>query len=161
MSQAAAVAAWTLQGLFGRMLGAMFSNHVKRLILLSSLAAYMNNIKNPDNAVVTTLNELFKLSKSPAALKLPMQMSPQLWGKFDEAVLKEAGIECDKFCQLHEERVVIAQLRIIASRLIQYMPNWLKYDSNERIKKDIINLMLNAEKFTPGKTPASTTAAAN
>lgn len=139
--------AWSFRRFVEGLLSKAFSDDIKRLIFLSSLAAYMENVTNPDNHTVNTLNELFSLSKSSAALKLPMQSHSKIWGSFDIRELNSSGIECKNMCELKNRKLTVPQLRIVASRLIRYMPKWLMYSSKENMKKDIFKLMQNIEKL--------------
>lgn len=146
MSRTAA-APWSFKALMEAFFSRAFSDDMKRLIFLSSLTAYLDNITNPNNTLVNNLNELFSLSKHPNSFKLPMQLNSKIWGTLDQTDFTHSGVECESLRDLRKQRLTIPQLRIVSRRIINRMPKWLMYSSKENMKKDIFKLMLNAEKL--------------
>ena len=125
----------------GSMLGRFLTPRAKRLIFLSSLTAYIKDVHDPDNATLEKINEMFSLSENTSALKFPMQVSTRIWGGFDTAELKYAGVNCSTLSEVGSQKLAISQMRIVANRLIKYMPDWLRYESNESMRQDIFKLL--------------------
>ena len=124
-----------------RFLERVLSKRTRKLIFLSSLAGYMQNVTNPDNEMVEKINELFSLTRNPGAMKLPIQMNAKIWSAFDEAVLERARVKDCNLSGISETKVSIAQLRIVANQLIDTVPSWLIYGSREAMRQDIYKLL--------------------
>ncbi len=115
---------------------------IKRLIFLSSLAAYIRDLDQPDIETLKKINEIMCLSGNAEALKFPMKIHTRIWGNFDTERLSCDGINCRSLKNFRLVGLPRSQMRIIANRLIDYMPVWLKYKSREAIRQDIYMLFL-------------------
>lgn len=124
------------------LLNRVLPDPIKRMIFLSSLAAYIRNLDEPDKELLQKLNEILLLSSNAEALRLPMEIHSKIWGKFDTNRLRCDGINCSNMRDFKLEGLPKSQMRIVANRLIDYMPSWLKYHSREGIRQDIYRLFL-------------------
>lgn len=131
--------------LFTWLLGKMLPDQIKRMIFLSSLAAYVRNLNQPDIETLEKLNEILLLSNNAEALRLPMEISSKIWGKFNIEQLKSAGASFDEENNLSMQGLQKSQMRIVANRLIDHMPKWLKYQSKEGTRQDIYKLFLSLD----------------
>ena len=124
-----------------KFLGYVLSDRTRKMIFLSSLAGYIQNITNPDNQMVEKINELFSLSRNPSALKLPIQMNAKIWSAFDQSRLVKADLKGVCLSDVCDTRLSIPQLRIVANQLIDSVPKWLIYGSREAMRQDIYKLL--------------------
>ena len=126
---------------------------IKRLVFLSSLAAYVRDVKNPDQEMLEKLNEVLMLSSDPQALKLPMQINSVIWGKFNMDDIKVIGDQKHSSDSLSMSGLQRSQTRIMANRLIDYMPEWLRYQSKEKMRQDIYRLFLCMDQMKSKNNP--------
>lgn len=124
---------------FGRRL----KNETKRMIFLSTLTGYLKDSSHPDPVMLEKLNELFSLSTSSKALEFPMTIHSKIWGKFDIVKLNCIGVECKVPTDIDSSRLAFSQRRRIATEMINFVPEWLKYGSVANMQNDIIKLLLN------------------
>lgn len=117
-------------------------DQIKRMIFLSSLAAYIRDLHKPDKETLERLNDLLLLSSNVEALRLPMEIQSKIWGSFDVQRLQCDGIQCQSLRNFELKGLAKSEVRIVANRLIEHMPTWMKYQSKEGIRQDIYRLFL-------------------
>jgi hypothetical protein len=102
---------------------------VKRMILLSSLIAYIANTSDPEREFVRNINDALKLTRgSDASLEFPIRLSRVFWGNrqlFEQEFQALTG----RTSLLEKER---AALRVAAM-----VPDWFAYGKREEIAHDI------------------------
>ncbi len=121
------------------------SPRIKRMIYLSSLTAVLNDTQELDRQVAIKLNELLHLANTgTSSLKLPVHLSKVIWA--NRSILEDsiqairASFEtreinhqqedyCRNFCQYS-----------CIDKIINFTPEWIKYDTDEKIKSDIASL---------------------
>lgn len=130
---------------FVRFLGSVLSPSAKRMIFLSSLAAHLKNVNNPDRDLLEKLNELMSLSKDSSALRLPMLMQARIWDSFDVSEIKQLNAPVKTLAEVPGSRLSMAQLRILSIRIIRHIPKCLHYDSTEMMRQDIFKLVKNSQ----------------
>lgn len=117
-------------------------DRIKRLVFLSSLAAYVRDFDQPDDDTLYKLNEILSLSTNADALKLPMYIHTRIWGSFDVSRLKSCGLELKTMKNIRLDQMEQSQMRVVANRLIDYAPSWLRYQTKEYTRQDIYHLFL-------------------
>ena len=124
-------------------LGKVLPDSIKRMIFLSSLAAYIRDLNQPDKETLQKLNEILMLSANAEALRFPMEISSKIWGRFNTESLD--GIQCGQAHAFSLKGLHKSQMRIVANRLIDHQPRWLKYQSKEGTRQDIYKLFLSLD----------------
>lgn len=110
-------------------------NRTKRLIFITSLGARMKNTETFDNATLHKLNQVMTLSSNESALKLPVQLSRAIWRGKSSYEIFNADVQ---------ETIKAARIKEMAVRAIKAMPAWLRYDRDENIEKDVVQLLSNS-----------------
>lgn len=133
----------------------LFPDRIKRMIFLSTLAAHIRDLQQPDAETLSKLNDILLLSSDAKALRFPMEFHSRIWGKFNPVCLRKEGIAVDSICGLQTRGLAKSELRIVANRLIDYMPAWLKYQSKEGIRQDIYKLFFGLELIVDNASSAA------
>lgn len=116
----------------GKLLNVCLPERMKRMMLVSSLAAYISRKKELDLSQLTKLNEDFKLCTLETALFFPVSISKALWhGRMISEVSKEMFQKAD---------VSEGKLSVIAQRIKASVPFWLRYDELQ-LSEDIKHLL--------------------
>lgn len=136
------------EGWLVRLLGAALPDYAKRILFLSSLAAHMNNVSNPDRELMEKLNELMSLSKDTGALRLPMLLHGKMWDTLDISELKQLDTPIKSLTEVPGAKLKMAQVRILAARIIRHIPKCLHYDSKEAMRNDIYRLMKHSQELS-------------
>ena len=131
-----------------RFLNWLLPDKIKRMIFLSSLAAYIRDLQKPDKETLKKLNEILLLCSNEEALRFPIEIHSKIWGRFDIECLQQSGIDVSNMREFHTRGLAKSEMRIVANRFIDYMPVWLKYQSKESIRQDIYRLFLGLEVIT-------------
>jgi len=104
---------------------------VKRLIFISSVIGLIKNIKDPDIEILNKINELFNLSTDNKVLKLPIYFKYYIWTSFkrgaDESVIKN----------INNSDIEISNVNIFIKKILNDIPSWLNYGTNELIISDL------------------------
>lgn len=122
---------------FTRLLARHLPKRTKRLIFLASFSARLKGSNNFDNATLKKLNEVMALASSDSSIKLPVHLSRAIWN--GKTVL-----------DICDENVCIApygntHVRMLAQRVINVMPAWLRYGDESVIKEDVSKLLDNRD----------------
>ena len=116
---------------------------IKRVIYVSSILALIEQINNPDDALLAKLNEILDLGKYPASAGLPMFCAKSLiW------------VNCETYTvELHGKTIPITELAkeprqeednmIVGRYFSNIVPKWLKYGSDDLMTRDISLLLAN------------------
>ena len=132
------------QGFMGRMftgfLNTVLSSENKRIIFLSSLTAFLRDTSDPDRQTLERLNEIFRLSSQPDALRFPMIAQKRIWKAIDIKDIQVPGITVGNEC-VDGKRPPVAQLRILANQVLDQCPDWLRYGSKSQMRKEVISLL--------------------
>lgn len=117
----------------------------KRLILLSSLTGYINNVHTMEKALSERLNELLNISNKSNSLVVPIMYSSRIWYQINPInELKEKGIYCyDIKSFIQNNRNNFRNIRILSDILVKLTPEHLMYSSKHRMRKDIFKLLTN------------------
>lgn len=109
-------------------------DHMKRLVLISSLAAKMKNQRELDPQTMEKLNRLMHLCTSEKAMQLPAVIAPVIWDEpLDDirpALAKQAK---------GDDSV----LRDVVQRVVQRMPKGLRYTADGGVERDLYRLFSN------------------
>jgi hypothetical protein len=109
----------------------------KRLIFLASFSARLKGSNNFDSATLKKLNEAMALASSDSSIKLPVHLSRAIWDG------KTVFDICDEnVCSAPFDT---AHVRLLAQRVIDAMPSWLRYGEEAVIKEDISKLLDNRD----------------
>lgn len=119
-------------------------NRTKRLIFVSSFLAHIQNCNSTDKAIISKLNTLLHLSSDDKALVWPMQLHEKIWGDIKiEKILHDKGIEISDIDKIAHVQFMSRKVRLLSEDIVKAMPEWLKYDSNTRMRGDIMKLFNN------------------
>lgn len=128
----------------GKLLGKVLPNRTKRLIFVSSFLAHIQNCNSTDKSIISKLNTLLHLSGDDKALVLPMQLHERIWGDINiEKILHDKGIEVSNIDKIIHVQFMSKKIRTLSEDIVKVMPEWLKYDSNTRMKTDLVKLFNN------------------
>ena len=119
----------------------MLSNHMKRLVFISSLVGLVYQVKDADMKVITKLNNVFKLADHAEAMQLPVRVKSVIWKDKDLNVLGKSGKV------IHLSDVQLAKLEKedverLSTQVASQAPWWLKYSDYEAMKADVVKLFL-------------------
>lgn len=132
------------QTLSGRILEKILPDRTKRLIFVSSFLAHIQICDSSDRNLISKLNLLLDLSADDNALVLPMQWHERIWSDVHvDKILHDKGIEISNINQILEIEFMSPKVRTLSEDIIKAMPKWLKYDSNTRMRSDLIKLFRN------------------
>lgn len=123
---------------------------IKRMIFLSSLLAYIQGTKSPDQHLVQKLNHLLKLSNNDKSAMVPPLLNEKIWGGIVSRTepLGRSGLVLSDLSEIKDYKVFTYQSRFISDRIIRRTPNWLRYGSNKQIKEDLIVFFNNLHQFS-------------
>lgn len=128
-------------------LNTLLPDRIKRMIFISSLAAHIKEVSNPDKVLIGKLNKLLELSSSDGALKLPMSAHQRIWHNLEPNTIYASTRQSDSpltsLSELQSHRLPPQQLRIVSEQIIKFTPDWLRYGSNRQIRSDLMRLFSN------------------
>ncbi len=111
--------------LFCEVLEAVVPNRTKRLIVISSLCPVVSDEPDVSTEYLTMLNTQLSLCREENALQLPLNMSQAIWKQFID----------------NESTLENKDPTYLASRIITYVPEWLKYDKDAVILDEVQTLL--------------------
>lgn len=115
------------------------------MIFLSSLAAYIKDIKAPPLAVLEKFNDIMMLSSNPNALMFPIEIKSKIWANLKPEDFEKLRGGCNTFADLEVKRLNPVEKRIISSAIINKAPKCLLYSSFINIRKDIYRMFDNMD----------------
>ena len=113
-------------------IGKVLPNNTKRIVLLSTLAANIVDIKYGDDEIIHKLNDLLLLCNDDNALKLPITLSKVIW-KYDDT-----GELSNIYYRYNNSTFIV---KGIVTKIISKIPKWLMYDNTDIVKIDIEELL--------------------
>ena len=126
------------------LLDKVLPDRTKRLIFFSSFLAHIQICDYSDKSLINRLNLLLNLSKDDSALVFPMHLHNQIWSKLHiDKILEEKGIDITDVNQISKIEFMSPKVRTLSEDIIKVMPDWLRYDSNTRMRSDLIKLFKN------------------
>lgn len=144
------------EGILKRMMNSFLEGFLpaktKRMILLSSLLAYIQGTKSPDQQLVCKLNHLLKLSNNDKSIMVPPLLNERIWGDVVSRTepLSKDGFMLSELSEIKDFKVFSYRSRFISDRIIRRTPSWLRYGSNKQIREDLIALLTNLHQFSIG-----------
>lgn len=129
-----------LHYVFSLLLAKLLSSRIKRMMFISSLYAYIKQIKTPDEEIALKLNQVMCLSSKEDALMLPMALSKYIWRNGGNIHCSTEEVQMDKLSETLRRVDSLAQQRIISEQVIQNTPQWLQYGSHRRMRYDLMEL---------------------
>lgn len=104
----------------------------KRLILMSSLIAYLTDNDKPEESFIRNLDKALKLSRGGEnALEFPVRLSKVFWGN-REVFHREIEVLANRQALLiDKERAAIS--------IVQRIPQYFIYESPQRVVDDIVS----------------------
>jgi hypothetical protein len=127
-------------------LGRVLPKRVKRMIFVSSFIAHIQNCRqsNSNKTLLSKLNLLMQLSADDKALDLPMRLHNRIWGNIHvEEILRYKNLEITSIDEIVHMEFATPQIRTISEEIVKATPEWLKYDSNTKMRADLIKLFKN------------------
>lgn len=126
-----------VSGLFGASLTGLLrvslSERTKRLIFLASFSARIKGQTNFDSETLHKLNKVMALASNDEAVRLPVHLSRAIWrGRTIHEIADQAVLSAS----FDKER-----LQQFASRVLEAMPKWLRYGSDDVIRDDLAKLL--------------------
>ncbi len=139
-------------GFFTRIFTKILDNYLppkfKRLIYVSSILGLIQQMQDPDMALVKKLNDTLKLAHFPDAYAFPMYIKSVIW----------RGAMFDQVCLHTNETVPIGELMkqdlnskdctAIGEYFASQTPEWLKYASIEVMVNDVVRLIKQLRQFS-------------
>lgn len=127
---------------------------IKRMIFLSSLLAYIQGTKNPNQQLVYKLNHLLKLSNNDKATMVPPLINERIWGNLvsRSEPFGKNGLLLSDLSEIRDYEVFAYHSRFISDRIIRRTPTWLRYGSNKQIREDLLALLNNLHQYSTGCT---------
>jgi len=127
------------------------SDKIKRLIFISSVFGLIKQIKEPDDFLVSKLNEVFIIAKFPDAVMFPMYIKNLIWHElYNMPIVLENKtlniIGCGNVNINHSDELAIANY------IVNHSPKWLRYANIEAMKEDILTLFKNLQFITAAKS---------
>lgn len=145
------------KSIFNFLLDKLLPNFAKRTILLSSLVGCIVDIPRSIDVIddketislVNKLNNLFNLSKSTVGLASPMIIHHLVWhGLFKETLIfTRTKLEITSLADLSKHKLNTVEKRIVANKVLDSIPKWLRYNSRNKIRADLITLFDNVDDF--------------
>lgn len=113
-------------------LACIVPTQVKRMMMVSSLAAYLSRKTELDMGTLMRLNERFKLCTLESALQLPILLARTFWhGRLISEVVKDTVLRQD---------LGPGKISVVAGRIKESIPVWMRYDEQE-MTADIYQLL--------------------
>lgn len=116
---------------------------VKRMVFISSLAAYIKQLDEVDDYMADQLNLILGLTDDSRNLRLPMHFSTSLWKGSDKELLETA--HCSRISDLTLRGLTLSESRKVANIIISRAPKWLIYTSKTKLREEIYKLFLSLE----------------
>lgn len=113
-------------------IGKVLPNNTKRIVLLSTLAANIVDIKYGDDEIIHKLNDLLLLCNDDNALKLPITLSKVIWKHDDTGELSNI------YYRYNNSTFIVKD---VITKIISKIPKWLMYDNTDIVKIDIEELL--------------------
>lgn len=132
------------ENLIPTLLGKLLPKRAKRIIFVSSFIAHIQNCQNPDKTLLNKLNLLLELSGDYNALDLPMRLHNKIWGNIEiSKILEDKNISIFSSDQVVQVEFLTSQIRTVSEQIVKATPEWLRYDSNTKMRSDLIKLFKN------------------
>lgn len=122
-------------------LGKVLSKRTKRIIFVSSFIAHIQNCQSSNKTLLSKLNTLMELSSDDNALDLPMRFHNRIWAnaQIDE-IFREKNLQLLSINEIVHMEFSSPQIRTMSEQIVKTTPDWLKYDSNTKMRADLIKL---------------------
>lgn len=142
----------TVSPLWVKFLNDFLPNRIKRLIFLSSLLAYIQGTKNPDEELVCKLNQLLQLSHSSKSAMVPSMLNERIWAGVvsRDKPVANTGVVLSRLHEIQDYKILTHQARTVSDNIIKNIPYWLKYGSNKQMRSDLVKLLTNVNKLSHG-----------
>lgn len=138
----------TKQPFVPTILDKILSKRAKRIIFVSSFIAHIQNCRSSDKTLLNKLNLLMQLSADDNALDLPMRLHNKIWGNIQlDEILREKNIPLSSIDEIVNFEFITPQIRTISEQIVKATPFWLRYDSNTKMRADLIKLFQNMRKL--------------
>lgn len=132
------------ESLTAKVLGLLLPNRAKRLILISSFIAHIQNNDHPDKELLSKINKLLKLCNSDGALLAPMVLHAKVWD--NETILEslaQKNFRVSDLSEIASFNLTNTQIRTLSEQIVALTPSWLIYGSKTRIKHDLTHVFGN------------------
>jgi hypothetical protein len=115
-----------LQQIFFGSMSALMSNHVKRMIFITSLYCYVERLDSLREEALVKLNRAMPMARSGNALRFPAAMRNIVWGDTQvESVLDH---------HLLKEDIPDQLVALKAEEIVNLTPRWIRYPRNSMIR---------------------------
>ena len=100
-------------------------------------------------SLVNKLNNLFHLSKSTVGLASPMIIHHLVWHDLfkETLIFTRTKLEITSLADLSKHKLNTVEKRIVANKVLDSIPKWLRYNSRNKMRADLITLFDNVEDF--------------
>lgn len=133
---------------FLKLLEKRLPRRFKRLIYVSSILGLIQQMKDPDMALVIKLNTMFKLANNPDALAFPMYIKSVIWKDVMlEAVCISTTDEQVPITALLDQELNSKDCTAIGEYFARQAPAWLKYGAIDTMVNDIVLLVKQLKQF--------------
>lgn len=119
------------------------TNETKRIVVLSSLAARLETVADPAQRALHKLNNILHLCHDDKALLFPMYISNAIWGSREDLKisLKNNELQINGLKAIKDHELTKTQIQIVASLIVNLIPDYLSYASKRMMRGDIALLL--------------------
>ena len=117
----------------------IFSNHMKRLVFISSVVGLIYRVKDPDLRLIKKLNAIFKLAEYPEAMQLPFRVKSVIWKNKDLNILGQNGRVIHIF-DVPTTEMKPTDIERLSSQVVSQAPWCLQYGDVEVMRQDLKKL---------------------
>lgn len=118
------------------LLAKLCSQHIKRIIFVTSLFAQLNRMESLQQSARDKLNYIMALASDQNALGLP--------ARFQGAVWKNTGLHDVIESVLSGRKLTPEQTREISMCVVDLSPEWVRYSSKPAMADDVYHLITEA-----------------
>jgi hypothetical protein len=129
-----------LEGLFLRYMSDKLPKKFKRMIYLSSIAAFMEQKCDPDSSLARQINSIMRLAKYPDSMIFPMYIKTAIWKNIgSNPIVTNTG----KFVKASDilDKQEYRESEDVAVHFVSYAPEWLRYADPSVMLNDVMDLI--------------------
>lgn len=123
------------------------NGHMRRIVLISSLHAQIKGVKQPDSDILEKLSDVMSFGlKYKEAPEIAMYVSGRIWhNPINISCHSGVCFEIKDLKDINKINLNYTQMRIVSDQILKSIPEWLKYDSNRNMKRDVMKLLVNLQ----------------
>lgn len=116
----------------------LLPGRAKRLMFVYSVLGYVNNDIKHNEALLKSVNDVFRLARKPEACKLPIMLNSVIWKDSKGAKQLAAGnIDSKLTTTTFKDRPPGKSKEDLAKYFVQSCPAWLRYGETADMQRDL------------------------